>query len=144
MAYTDPTVANFKSQFQRDFPYGTDPSIAVLDSDITLAFSITSNQINQGLWGTQNEYQYAYLYLAAHYLVMNLRNSSQGLSGAFAWLTSSKGAGGISQGLSIPQRVLDNPNFAQYYTTNYGAMYLNLLWPNLTGQMFVAAGRPHP
>lgn len=128
----------------RDFPYGTDPSIAVLDQDITNAFNIVDYNINSGFWPDQNSYNVAYLYLAAHFLCINLRNSSQGISGAWSWLSSSKGAGGISQGISIPQRVLDNPNLAQYASTNYGAMYLHLLWPHLTAQTFAVAGRPHP
>lgn len=144
MAYQAPTIANFKSQFIRDFPYGTDPANFVLDQDIINAFNLVDTNINQALWSGQIAYQTAYLYLAAHYLVLNLRNSSQGLNGQYNWAQNSKAVAGVSEGFTIPQRVIDNPDFMAYTKTNYGAFYLNLLWPLLVGQCFSVHGRTKP
>ncbi len=144
MAYTNPSIVDFKAQFVRDFPYGTDINANVLDTDITNAFNFTNLVINVSLWGTQVSYNLGYLLLSAHYLVMNIRSSSQGLNGKFDWLEQSKGAGSVSASYGIPQRILDNPNFAQYFETNYGAMYMQLLWPQLSGQVFTVAGATHP
>lgn len=144
MAYTAPTVANFKAQFARDFPYGTDPNIAVLDTDITNAFVFTDNTINQSLWGSQSIYTMAYCLLAAHFMVLSLRAGSQGLNGQWTWLQNSKGVGAVNEAFGIPQRVLDNPDFAQYYKTNYGAQYMNLLWPQLSGQVLTVCGGTQP
>ena len=47
MAYTNPSVAQFQSQFSRDFPYGSDPTTSVLDSDITYAFTMVNFNISQ-------------------------------------------------------------------------------------------------
>ncbi len=138
MSYTAPTVAQFQSQFIRDFPYGTDPNTSVLDQDITNAFNMVDYQINSDFFPDQNSYNMGYLYLAAHFLVLNLRNSSQGLSGQYTWLQQSKSVGGVSEGFAIPQRVLDNPDFAMFFKTSYGAMYFQMVWPNLSGQMFAA------
>lgn len=134
----------FQSYFVRDFPYGTDPSISVLNQDITNAFNLVDYTISQSFWPDQNSFNIAYFYLAAHFLVVNLRNSSQGISGQYAWLTNSKAAGGISQGIAIPERIMQNPDFAQYFTTNYGAQYMSMLWPNLSAQVFTVAGRTKP
>lgn len=144
MAFTAPTIAQFKMQFVRDFPYGTDPKVAVLDVDVLNAFNLVDISINPGLWADQTAYQIAYGYLAAHFLVLNLRASSQGLNGQYNWAQNSKSAGGVTESFTIPQRIIDNPDFMAYTKTNYGAMYLNLVWPLLAGQMFSVYGRTHP
>ena len=139
--YTAPTVANFQSQFVRDFPYGTDPNVSVLNVDIINAFNLVDISINPSLWPNQTAYTIGYLYLAAHYLVLALRSASQGLNGQYNWAQNSKSVASVSESFSIPQRILDNPDFMALTKTNYGAQYLNLLWPYLAGQMFSVAGR---
>ncbi len=53
MAFNNPSVADFKNQFFRDFPYGTDPSVNVVDQDITGAFVFVNVNMNQDLFGDQ-------------------------------------------------------------------------------------------
>lgn len=142
--FVAPTIAQFKQQFIRDFPYGTDPNVAVLDGDIINSFNLVDISINPVLWAEQTSYQIAYGHLAAHFLVLNLRASSQGLNGQWNWAQNSKSVGPVSEAFSIPQRILDNPDFMAYTKTNYGAMYLNLVWPLLSGQMFSVYGRTKP
>lgn len=140
MAYTNPSVADFKAQFTRDFPYGTDPNTSVLDSDISSSFLYVNVNINPGLFPDQGTYTLAYNLLAAHYLVTSLRNSSQGINGQYNFLQASKGAGPVNEAFSLPQRILDNPYWSMLTKTNYGAQYLNILLPQLTGQMYNAYG----
>lgn len=144
MAYTAPTVATFQAQFVRDFPYGTDPSVSVLPVDIVNAFNLVDITINPALWANQTQFTIAYCYLAAHFLVLNLRASSQGLNGQWNWAENSKAVAGVSEGFEIPERIKNNPDFMQYYKTNYGAMYMGLLWPLLCGQTFTVMGRTKP
>ncbi len=144
VAYNNPSVADFQGYFFRDFPYGTDVETQVLDADITKAFQLTNAAINQGLWPDQATYSVAYYYLTAHYLVVALRASSQGLSGQFSFLESSKSVGSVSQSFSIPQRILDDPNFAMLMTTNYGAQYMQLIMPRILGVAFIAYGSTRP
>lgn len=144
MAYENPSVAEFKSFFNRDFPYGTDIETDVLDSDIGKAFQMTNVNMNQGLFGYQSSYTIGYLLMSAHYLVMNLRASSQGLNGQFNFLESSKGVGSVSQAFAIPQRVLDNPDWAILCKTNYGAQFIQLVLPQLAGNVFVVRGSTRP
>lgn len=144
MAYTNPSVADFKDFFDRDFPYGTDQETTVLDSDIAKAFRFTNVNFNPDLWGSQGDYTLGYLLLSAHYLVMNLRASSQGINGQFAFLESSKSVGSVSQSFAIPQRVLDNPDWAVLTKTNYGAQYLQLVLPQLAGQIYTVCGSTRP
>lgn len=144
MAYTNPTVSDFKNYFTRDFPYGTNPDTSVTDTDIAKAQQMANIAINQGLWGDQGSYNIGYNYLTAHYLVMELRSSTQGVNGQFAFLESSKSVGSVSQSFAIPQRVLDNPDWSMLMKTNYGAQYLQLVLPQLCGNMFSVCGRTLP
>lgn len=142
--FLNPSVQDFKDYFYRDFPYGTDQDTSVLDQDIAKAYQMTNINFSQCLWGDQSSYTVGYLYLSAHYLVMNLRSSSQGINGQFAFLENSKAVGSVSQGFAIPQRVLDNPDWAVLMKTNYGAQYLQLVLPQLAGQAFNVFGRTLP
>jgi hypothetical protein len=144
LAYTNPGVSDFQSQFVRDFPYGSDPQVSVLSQDITYAFQMANLSINQALWPDQGSYTLGYLLLSAHFMVLNLRASSQGLNGQWNWAQNNKAVAGVSEGFEIPERIKANPDFMQYYKTNYGAMYMNLLWPLLCGQVFVIAGDTLP
>lgn len=144
MAYNAPTIENFKAYFFRDFPYGTDPNTSVLDADIAKAFGQTNVNINQALFSSQEDFSIGYLLLAAHWLVIDLRMSSQGLSGAYSWVTTSKSVGSVSESFQVPDRVLANPEFSMLAQTNYGAKYLQLLLPRLTGQMFGVVGSTRP
>ncbi len=144
MSFLTPTIAQFKAQFIRDFPYGTDINTSILDQDIMNAFNLVDITFNPALWGTQIAYSTAYNLLAAHYLVLNIRNSGQGLNGQYNFAQNSKGVGAINESFSVPQRILDNPDFMAYTKTNYGAQYLNLLWPRLAGQTFTVCGSTRP
>lgn len=140
MAYNNPSVQDFKDQFPRDFPYGTDIKTSVLDSDISAAFRQTNVNINQGLFADQSSYTLGYNYLAAHYLSLSFQTSSQGFNGQYNFLQNSKGVGGVNEAFAIPQRILDNPYFSMLTKTTYGARYFELILPKLTGQMFSVYG----
>jgi hypothetical protein len=144
VAFTNPQVADFKAYFVRDFPYGTDPNTTIQDTDILNAMQMTNINFNAALWADQSSYGVGYLLLSAHYLVMNIRASSQGLAGQYNWLETSKGVGGISQAFSIPERILNDPYFSMLTKTNYGASYLQLVLPQLAGQIYISYGTTTP
>lgn len=139
MAYSNPSEADFESFFTRDFPFGDDPNNNVLPSDVTRAFCFTNSDINPALFSSQSNYTLGYLLLSAHYLVTNLRRSSQGINGQYNFLQASKGAGSVNEAFSIPQRILDNPYWSMLTKTNYGAQYYFLVAPQLT-QIYTVAG----
>lgn len=143
MAYIDPSVNDFKAYFNRDFPYSNVDLTTVNDADITKALNQQQNVINQSLFPTQNIYATGALLLSAHYLVTNLRASSQGIAGKYDWLTNSKSVSSVSSASSIPERLLENPEFSFLCGTNYGTQYLMIILPLLTGQMFSVYG-PRP
>lgn len=138
--YLNPSIDDFKNYFVRDFPYGTDPSLSILDADIGKSYGQVNFAINPALFTNQENYTLGYLWLAAHWLVTDIRASSQGIAGRYNWLEVSKAVGSVSSGFSIPQRILDNPSFAMLSQTQYGAKYLQLILPQLAGQIFIAPG----
>lgn len=144
MAYTNPSVDDFKTYFNRDFPYGTDIDTSVTDTDIGKAFQLVNINVNQDLFSDQSSYSIGYLLLSAHYLVMNLRSSSQGISGQFNFLQQSKSVGSVSESFGIPERVMANPDWAILCKTNYGAQFLQLIIPQLSGQAFFVYGTTRP
>ncbi len=144
MAYTKPTVEEFKAHFVRDFPYNADPALGVTDGDISKAMLEAEASMNAGILPTQAVFTLAYLYLTAHFLVIDLRAASQGVEGSYSWITASKSVGSVSESYSVPQRILDNPILSMFSKTNYGAKYLHMLLPYLTGRIFSVCGRTHP
>lgn len=142
--FTNPTVDDFKSYFVRDFPYGIDPDNNVLDADISRALTEVECSINQDLFCSQEEYTVGYLNLAAHMLVMNIQASSQGLNSQFEFLITSKSVGSISLSQQLPQAIIDNPVFAWYFKTHYGAKYVMMIYPRLAGNMFISYGATTP
>lgn len=143
MAFEIPDADDFKDYFTRDFPYGSTDD-TVQDSDIEKAIGQASFAFNESLVGTQTEFDIVFLLLTAHYLVVDLRMSSQGIQGQYEWLVTSKSVGSVSVGLSIPDRIMKQPAFAMLSKTPYGAKYLELLLPRLTGQILAIRGRTQP
>lgn len=144
MSFANPSVADFKAQFSRDFPFGTDPNVSILDSDITYAFQMTNININSGLFADQGTYSLCYGLLSAHYLVTNIRSSSQGINGQYNFLQQGKGVGAVNENFAIPPMFTDNPLYSMLAKTNYGAQYLQLIYAQLAGQMWVAVGTTLP
>ena len=143
MSFDNPTIPEFKSYFFRDFPYGTTLD-TVTDADISRGLTDSDAFVNADFFGSQAQYSIGFLLLAAHFMVMSLRASSQGISGQYDWLVSSKGVGSVSTGISIPQRIMDNPELAMLSQTPYGAKYLMIVIPQLSGQMFTVEGTTLP
>lgn len=140
MSYINPDLTDFKAYFIRDFPFGINIEENVLDADITKAMNQAEVEINQGLFSSQNEYNIGFELLSAHHLVMNLRSSSQGLSGQFSWLQGSRSVGSVSESISIPDSILINPLYAYLSKTNYGAQYLMMVYSYLVGAVYMTPG----
>lgn len=138
--FTIPTVDDFKAYFVRDFPYGSDPDENVLDSDIQKALDKVPYNINESLFCDQNEFNIAFLNLAAHYMCLSIQASSQGLSGKWEFLLSSKSVGSVSVSQTVPDNIANNPQYAYFSKTNYGMEYLVMIIPKLIGSMFIVDG----
>lgn len=146
MSYTVPTVAAFKSRFDRDFAFSSDQTdkSKVRDVDVTRGLMAAAINFNETLWPTQAIYAEAFMLLAAHFLCVNILNSSQGLGSQATWLLNQKHVGSMSGSYAIPAMVKDDPFLSRMATTGYGAEYLGLLAPLLIGNVTAVAGFTHP
>lgn len=153
--YDKPTVADFKALFVRDFPYAPyvdpptdppsqDPSTGVTDADISRAMFEGQTTMNMSVAQDQDTYTMWYLYASAHFLVMDLRASGQGLEGSFQWTTQSKSVGSVSESYAIPQMIIDNPILNMWTKTPYGAKLLQMMLPYFIAPIFPVCGMTHP
>lgn len=143
--FIPPTVAQFQAQFYRDFPYPADPTstAGVNPTDIQNAINMAGINFNTGVWPTQAVFWSMWNLLAAHYLVTNLLNSSQGLAGQFSWLTTHKNVDSVQESFSVPDFVHDNAEWAAVSKTRYGAQYITFLMPYVRGTMFASYDPAH-
>lgn len=143
--FDNPTIVDFKARFNRDFPYGTTLT-QIMDQDVTNALNQTGTgqNFNPNLFNSQSSYTLGFLYLSAHYLVLNIRASGQGVAGQWPWMQTAKGAGGVNESFQIPERISASPELAMLATTRYGAQYLAMVLPLLKGSFGSVPGRTHP
>lgn len=140
MGYAFPTVTDFKTYFARDFPYGETAEF-VMDADITKAQEQAAYNINEALFPSQPKFSMCFNYLTAHYLCIDLRLASQGVASQYNWVRTSKAVGSVSEGFQVPDRIMANPELAMLTQTGYGGKYLQLVLPQLVGNVFVVAGK---
>lgn len=122
---------------------GTDLDM-VTDDDINGAILDAQFNTNQDLFENQALYTRAYLFLAAHLLIEKLLMAGEGLASQYGWLTAAKAVGDVSESFEIPDRVKADPMLASFSKTRYGAMYLQIISPQLVGGVFVLPRRALP
>lgn len=121
----------------------------VQPQDITNAFAEAQVVFNQALWGDCGPNPnatliLAYLYCTAHYLVIDLRNASQGINSSGGFPVASKSVGSMSESYQIPDMYKDAPQLAFFTTSGYGQKYLSMLLPNLVGNIGSVYGGTNP
>lgn len=151
-----PSVTDFKTQFNREFLYGT--SLAqVQDNDIQRAINEASIMFNPALWdgttalGSTTELNIVYLYVCAHYLVLNIQgagglssvNRGRGVKSTGGGTIQSKSVGSVSLTYVIPQDIQNSPILGQFMRTDFGQKYLALLAPRLVGNVQVVSGEAY-
>jgi hypothetical protein len=140
--WTAPTVSEFKAFFIRDFPYAPeaepDNLSYVVNNDISRA--ITEGQIpfNSDLFG--DNATSIFMYLAAHFLAVNLQNAQKGIQGQARFPALSKSVGSVSVSNALPEKFVNNPLFSGYLKTSYGQKYLELAYPYTIGRAKLIRG----
>jgi hypothetical protein len=114
------------------------------DDDITKAFAEAQINYNQSLFGTDDQIKLGYLYLSAHYLAVDIRNSANGIAANGAFPVSSRTVGSVSESYSIPAAYTDTAIYAMYSQTGYGMKYLSMVLPQLVGNVGIAYGGTLP
>ena len=113
----------------------------IQDSDIMRAFKEAKVNFNAGLFEDNDTVKMVFLYLAAHYLVIDLNNAMNPLAMGFMGFTQSKSVGSVSESYAIPQFMTNNAILSQYAQTGFGRKYLSLIQPYLVGNIIFVPGR---
>ena len=131
MSFTPPTIRDFKERFNGDFPYGEDQTRDDIAQDREIIWAIEQAQYrwNQNALPQENLKE-PYLLMAAHILVLRLRQRAQGFFSNWEWMTVQNVAGASSLQYMIPKEVKNDPIAQWLSTTRYGVDYLTMVWGN--------------
>lgn len=113
----------------------------IQDSDIERAFTEAKVNFNPNLFTDDATAIMVFLYLAAHYLVIDLNNAMNPMAMGFMGFTQSKSVGSVSESYAVPQWMLNNQMLSAYAQTGYGRKYLSLIQPYLVGNIIFVPGR---
>lgn len=145
--YIPITVQYFKEYFYRDFPFSVNQTdlTGIVDKDIEKALKEAALNFNPKFFDNNSEEEkIAFAYLTAHYLVIDIANSTSGLASKFQGFMTSKSVGSVSVGYSLPSWITDNPMLSMLSQTGYGAKYLALIMSYTVGNIGVVKGATHP
>ncbi len=109
---------------------------------------------NPALWdntaalGNYTEYSIAYLYVAAHFLTLNIQgagglskvNMGRGVDSQGGGTIESKGVGPVNISYAIPEHIKNSEILGQFMRTDFGQKYLVLVTPRLVGNVQVVSG----
>ena len=151
-----PSVTDFKAQFNREFVYGTSLD-TVQDADIQRSINEASVTFNPELWdgqtalGSTTELNIVYLYVCAHYMVLNIQgagglssvNKGRGVKSSGGGTIQTKSIGSVSLTYVIPEDIQNSPLLGQFMRTDFGQKYLCLLWPRLVGNVALVSGQSY-
>lgn len=116
----------------------------VLDSDITRAFQEAQINLNQALFGDDPTIKLAYLYMTAHYLVMDLRAAKAGVSGRGEQIVSGRTVGSVSENYNIPTALSDSTIRQFFAKTYYGQKFYSMAEANMVGNIGIVWGGATP
>lgn len=143
-----PTVQDFKDKFTREFVYGVGGD-AVKDSDISRALEEVPPLFNVSLLDKELDQKNAFLYAAAHMLVMNVQGAGglsavprgRGVRNVGESVMVAKGVGGVSVTYQTPPpRIAASPLLLYFFRTDFGQRYIQLVDSRTAGPAVVVAG----
>lgn len=146
VTWTPPTVADFQAFFNRDFPYAGPDTPAtdlafVQPADINKAISQGQVNFSPGMFDINSgQSTTVFMYLAAFYLVEDLKLSNKGINAQTAFPTTAIGAGNVNVAMQPPEKFLSNPTYAMFTRNAYGMQYLSFVYPYTIGAMHIAPG----
>ena len=144
--WTPPTYQQFQAFFFRDFPYaGPDTPATDLNyvqpQDINNAIDLGVINFSPSMFDVQSgQSTTVFMYLAAFYLVENLKNAAKGLAAQANFPITGIGAGGVNVSMEPPESFLKHPTYAMFTRNAYGLNYLSLIYPYTIGAMQLAPG----
>lgn len=137
------TVSQFKTYFNRQFPYAPadDPTNQdyITDTDIEVAFGQAKINFPIKLFDEESG-TIAFMFLVAHYLCMDMQMAQSGINSTSQYIMTSKSVDGVSASYGVPNKFLTDPFLNYFSTTQFGMKYLSLLYPRTVGAVNVVLG----
>lgn len=143
--WTPPTYTDFQAFFNRGFPYaGPDTPATDLDyvqpADINNAISAAEINFSPGMFDNNGQSTIVFMYLAAFYLVENLKLGSKGISAQANFPLTGIAAGAVNVSMQPPEAFLKNPTYAMFTRNAFGLQYLSFVYPYTIGAVNIAPG----
>lgn len=143
-----PSVDDFKAKFDREFNYGIGFDY-VRDKDIQRGLDEVPPLYNQDLLDNLTDQTSAYLYIAAHLMVMNIQ-----VAGGLSAIKRGRGVRNVGEGVQVskgigqaqvtyqvpPERIASSPTLLYFFRTDFGQRYIQLISLRLLGNMQVVSG----
>lgn len=116
----------------------------IKESDVNRAFVEAKIVFNQALFGTEAQIKVGYLYVTAHFLVIDMQNAIEGITSKGSQIVNSRSVGSVSESYTIPERFIKDINLNPYTRTGYGLKYLSLVVSKLVGNVKAIKGATLP
>lgn len=123
----------------------SETNVYVLDSDIEKAYFQARQFFNPALFDNENELLSYICYLIAHYLVIDIQMSQEGVNSTGYYIPNHTTVGDVSESYSNPTNSQgDSFILYQLNQTRYGQKYLSLISPLLVGHFNSIRGTTTP
>lgn len=123
----------------------SETSMYVLDSDIEKAYFQAKQFFNNNLFDNETDLLSYICYLIAHYLVIDLQMSQEGINSTGYYIPNHTTVGDVSESYSNPANSQgDSFILYQLNQTRYGQKYLSLISPLLVGHFNSVRGTTTP
>lgn len=123
----------------------SETNVYVLDSDIEKAYFQAKQFFNPALFDNENDLLSYICYLIAHYLVIDIQMSQEGVNSTGYYIPSHTTVGDVSESYSNPTNSQgDSFILYQLNQTRYGQKYLSLISPLLVGHFNSIRGTTTP
>ena len=123
----------------------SETNIYVLDSDIEKAYFQARQFFNNNLFDNENDLLSYICYLIAHYLVIDIQMSQEGVNSTGYYIPNHTTVGDVSESYSNPTNSQgDSFILYQLNQTRYGQKYLSLISPLLVGHFNSVRGTTTP
>lgn len=123
----------------------SETNVYVLDSDIEKAYFQARQFFNPNLFDNENDLLSYICYLIAHYLVIDIQMSQEGVNSTGYYIPNHTTVGDVSESYSNPTNSQgDSFILYQLNQTRYGQKYLSLISPLLVGHFNSIRGTTTP
>lgn len=123
----------------------SETNVYVLDSDIEKAYFQARQFFNPALFDNENDLLSYICYLIAHYLVIDIQMSQEGVNSTGYYIPNHTTVGDVSESYSNPTNSQgDSFILYQLNQTRYGQKYLSLISPLLVGHFNSIRGTTTP